>query len=141
MVHSDPRTSGKRRSGAAAVEFAVVLPLLGLFFFIAIDYSRIFYAYNVVANSARNGAFYASDPMNVRESPYASLEEAARADAGDLSPAPTVTSSEGVDSLGFGYVEVTVSYPFTTVTDYLGIGTTIKVTRTVRMRKSPLVPS
>jgi Flp pilus assembly protein TadG len=132
---------GVGRPGAAAVELAVVLPVLGLFFFIAVDYSRIFYAYTTVTNCARNGAFYASDSEYAKESPYQSIEEAALADAGDLSPSPNVTSAEGVDGDGNEYVEVTVSYAFRTVTNYVGMGTTVKVVRTVRMRKAPLTPS
>jgi Flp pilus assembly protein TadG len=129
-----------RRPAAAAVELAVVLPLLALFFFIAVDYSRIFYSYSIVSNCARNGAFYACDPMYAQDSPYQSVQEAALADAGDLSPTPTVTSAEGKDADGHAYVEVSVSYPFKTVTNYLGLGGTIQVERTVRMRKAPLTP-
>jgi Flp pilus assembly protein TadG len=135
---SPPRT---HRSGAAAVELAVVLPLLALFFFIAVDYSRIFYAYATVSTCARNGAFYASDSAYADDSPYQSVEEAALADASNLSPTPTVTSATGTDADGHDYVEVTVTYSFNTVTNYVGIGKTIQVVRTVRMRKAPLTPN
>mgnify|MGYP002625014827 FL=1 len=140
MRRSPTRNPRKKRSAVAAVELAILLPILLLFFAIAVDYSRISYHAVTVTNCARNGALYLCDPMNQQESKYESLEEATLADATDLTPQPTVTSSSGTDDEGHDYVEVTVSYPFKPVMSYLGLGSTVNVQRTIRMRKAPLTP-
>jgi Flp pilus assembly protein TadG len=129
-----------RRSGVAAVELAILLPLLAFLFVVAIDFARIFYYCVTVTNCARNGAVYACDTTSAMNSPYKSVQEAALADAGNLSPAPTVTSTTVSDANG-SYVEVTVTYQFTTITNYPGIPRTTNVTRTVRMRQVAAVPN
>src|SRR5262245_31310609 len=101
------RTHPERR-GAAAVEMAVLLPFLAFLFVIGVDWARIFYYSITVANCARNGALYASDLYSVVPSPYASMTDAALADAPNLSPQPTVTSASGVDADGNSYIECTV---------------------------------
>ena len=129
------------RRAAATVELAVLAPFLAFLFVAVVDYSRIFYHSLTVANCARNGALYASDPVAATESPYKSIQDAALADAGDLSPTPTVTSTSGTDDSGNPYVEVTVTHAFQTVVNYPGIPETTTITRTVRMRVSPTVPN
>jgi TadE-like protein len=48
---------GRRRTrGQALVEFALVIPLFLLLIFGIVDAGRLIYAYNTVANSARNSA-------------------------------------------------------------------------------------
>jgi Flp pilus assembly protein TadG len=132
---------GGERSGAAAVELALVLPLLAAFFLFTVDFARLYYHYTIVTNCARAGALYAADPTAAAESPFADYKAAALADAGDLEPTPTVSSSSGVDGDGNAFVEVTVSYPFTTVSAYPGLPNPINVTRTVRARLAPAMPS
>lgn len=129
------------RVGSSSVELALVLPILSLFFLIAVDFSRLYYHYNIVTNCARNGALYASDPTTSPESQYATLQDAALADATDLSPQPSVSSSLGADSAGNPYVEVTVAYPFHTISNYPGLPNPINLTRTVRMRVAPATPN
>ncbi len=129
------------RSGASAVELALVLPLLAAFFLFTVDFARLYYHYTIVTNCARAGALYAADPTAAAESPYADCKAAALADAGDLTPQPSVTSATGVDSDGNAYVEVTVSYPFTTVSGYPGLPNPLSVMRTVRARVVPAMPS
>lgn len=114
-----------------------MLPLLLFLFVVVMDYSRVFYASVIVANCARNGALYASDPNVANRSPYDTLEQAVAADARDLSEPMTVTSREGEDTHGYGFVEVTVTYPFRTVLTYPGIPSQIEIIRTVHMRKLP----
>src|SRR6478752_6554265 len=88
----------RRRRGAATVELSIVLPLLLFLFVATMDYSRVFYASVIVANCARNGALYASDPNIADRSPYETLQEAVQADASDLTQPLTVTSHEGDDT-------------------------------------------
>jgi Flp pilus assembly protein TadG len=132
------RSGGRdARAAASAVELALQLPLLTLLFLGTVDFARLFYHYSIVTNCARNGALYGSDPVAASESGYGSIQEAALADAGDLSPTPTVTSTDGTDPDGNAYVEVSVSYPFTTLTAYPGLPSPITLTRTVHMRIAP----
>jgi Flp pilus assembly protein TadG len=129
-----------RRGGAATVELAVVLPFLAFLFVIAVDYGRIIYYSVVVENCARNGAVYASDPVAQSQSPYASLQEAALADAPDLSPPPTITSANGTDASGNAYVDVTATWTFQTITSYPGVQRSTTLRRTVRTQVAPLSP-
>jgi len=128
----------RRRCGASAVELALLLPMLSLLFVFAVDFARLFYHYSIVTNCARNGALYASDPTAPLESPYANVTDAALADASNLSPQPTVTSTISADGSS---VQVTVTYPFSTITNYPGLSNPINLTRTVQMRIAPMQPN
>jgi Flp pilus assembly protein TadG len=134
-----PAASRLKRCGSSAVELALLLPLLGLLFLFTIDFARLYYHYSIVTNCARNGALYASDPRAPVESPYPNVTAAALADASDLTPQPTVSpptySSDG------STVQVTVTYPFTTISNYPGLPNPINLTRTVQMRVAPLAPN
>jgi Flp pilus assembly protein TadG len=125
------------RSAAAAVELAILLPFLAFLFVIAVDFARVFYYSQIVENCARNGALYASDPKAPNHHLYSSVQDAALADAGDLSPQPTVTSASGIDAAGNAYVQCTVSWQFQTITTYPGVPSTVNLTNTVQMRHAP----
>lgn len=140
MLRSSARRVRGTRPGIAAVELAVLLPLLAFLFVIAIDFARLFYFSLTVQNCARNGALYGSDPAGAGQSPYTSVSDAALSDAGNLSPAPTVTSKTVTDS-GSTYIEVTVAYPFSTITKYPGVPSSLTLTRTVKMRMTQAVPN
>lgn len=122
------------------VELAVLLPLLIFLFVIAVDFGRVFYYSLTLTNCARAGAMYASDPSTMAESSFASTEAAALADATNISPAPTVTSTNGVDATGQPYVEVTAAYQFKTITGFPGVPSQIELTRKVRMNVSVVSP-
>ena len=49
------------RFGAAAVEFAVVLPFLMFTVVVAVDFARVYRHAQVVMSAARNGALYGCD--------------------------------------------------------------------------------
>ena len=135
------RCSCSARRGAAAVELAILSPLLVFLGVAAVDFGRVFYDASIVANCARNGALYASDPLAASISSYSSLQAAALADATNLSPTPTVSSTTGTDSSGNSYVEVSVSYTFKTIFTYPGVPKTTVVVRKVRMGVSQVTPS
>jgi Flp pilus assembly protein TadG len=121
------------------VELAILLPFLAFIFVVAADYSRVFYASMIVNTCARNGALYGCDsPANAADT--TGIQNAALADAVNLTPTPTVTSTTGTDASGSEYVEVTVSFQFQTITNYPIIPNTVNLSRTVRMRVSPVVP-
>ena len=135
------RRKGRRgRRGVAAVEFALLLPILTLLFVLAVDFSRVYYSALTVTNCARAGAIWASDPKAQPESPFASMSAAALADATNLSPTPTVTSGTGTDALGQSYVEVTVTYNFKSITSYLGTKGNVTLARKVRTAVAPTIP-
>lgn len=130
--------SRPRRSGAAAVEMALLLPMLGLFFVCTVDFARLYYHSTIITNCARNGALYLSDPTAPLESPYPNYTAAALADASDLYPPPTVMAP---DYSTPGSVGLTVVYSFSTFTSYPGIPNPVNLTSTVRMRIAPLTPN
>ena len=133
-------THAGTRNGAAAVEFAVAFPLILVFFIGLCDLARVFYYSLAVANCARNGAAYLSDQVAAENSPYESVEEAALADAIDLSPTPTITTATGTDTAGDKYVQVTVSYPFTMASRLPWFSEMLQLRRTVRMRLARELP-
>ena len=94
-------------SGAAMVEFAIVLPLMALLVFGMIDFGRAFKFYNNLAQAVRDGARYgaAQDPPNPSQI-ITRVDAVFRDAAGATRPSTnaTVTLSE---------TQVTV-----TVTDY-----------------------
>lgn len=136
------RSRSRRQHGASAVELALLLPILGLLFVFAVDFARLYYHYSIVTNCARNGALYASDPTAPLESPYGSVTAAALADASNLNPQPTVPPPiYGTDSSGNPYVQVTVVYPFSTISNYPGLPNPINLTRTVQMRIASTLPN
>jgi hypothetical protein len=133
------RTSGRPvgRRGVACAELAVVLSTLVMIGVATSDYARSIYATVTVANCARNGALYSCDSAFAAGTPYATLQDAALADASGLSPTPTVTSANGTDASGNSYVDVTVSYQFQTTVNYPTIPNSLTITRTVRMAIAP----
>ena len=124
----------------AVVELAVLLPLLVFLFVITVDFARVYYFSLTLQNCARAGALYASDPHVADESPFASTQEAALADATNLSPPPTITEKSGTDASGRTYVEVTAAYTFGTLVDFPIIPNEIDVAKTVRMYISAIKP-
>jgi Flp pilus assembly protein TadG len=135
-----PPPSGNARRGAAASEFALVLPFLALLLLLAVDFTRIFYYSLTLADCARKGALYAADPVRMSESPYQSTQDAALADVSTWSPPPQVYSWYGADSNG-AFAEVTVSYTFSTIVSYPGVPSPVSLSRTVRMGVMPTTPN
>jgi hypothetical protein len=120
---------------------AVLLPFLVFIFLVTVDWARIFYFSVIIDNCARQGALYESDPVAATQSPYASVTDAALADASDLQPQPAVSTNNGVDEAGNPYIEVTVSWQFSTITNYPGINSVWNMSRTVRTRVAPVAPN
>jgi Flp pilus assembly protein TadG len=127
------------RRGVAAVELAIVLPLLAFLFVAAVDFGRVFYHYLTITNCAYSGAQYGSlDPTHAADP--AGIQTAALKDATNLSPTPDVSSVLAVDDDGNPAVQVTVTYAFQTVTRFPGIPSSMNITRTVQMRVAPTAP-
>lgn len=132
-----PGVVGGPRSGGAAVELAVLSPIFLLIFVLVLDFGRVFYYSQVIQNAATAGALYLSDPSAPSRQLYGSVTAAATADAGNLSPAPNVSSSSGTDAGGNGYVRCTVTWTFNMISVLPGVPTTKSLSRTVQMRSVP----
>jgi Flp pilus assembly protein TadG len=140
-VAQDAIARAKSRQAAAAVELALLLPVLTFLLIISVDFARLYYHYVTITNCARNGALWLADPVAQSTSKYATVDAAARADATNLDSSKlTVTSKTGVGGDGNPYVEVTVIYQFRLVTTYLGFNAQT-LSRTVRMRTAPITPN
>jgi Flp pilus assembly protein TadG len=124
------------RHGAAAVELAILLPVLCFLFVAIVDFARIIYADVILTNCASAGAVYASNPNIQPLSPFYNVnpsigaQNAALAEASNLSPAPSVSVVYGSSSGGPfnssgplipGYCQVTVTWTFQTIVDYQGL--------------------
>ena len=127
----------KNAAGVAVVELAVLLPFLAFITVIAIDWARIFHFTLTLNACARNGALYASDSVLAKQSPYADVSGAALAEAPNLNPRPTVAATYGEEG-GFAVVDVRVSMPFNTITNFPGVPASQIIAHTVRMRMAPI---
>lgn len=134
-----PARAGRR--GAAAVEFAVVLPLLMLLLLGGADFGRCFYSAMAVANAARAGAEYgamnrydasAQGPWQagVQQAAIDELSESALFDLGQL----TIVASNITEGDGSQRVEVQVTYPFRTIFSWIFIPSSLTLQQTVVMR-------
>lgn len=129
----------RHRGGIAAVELAVLLPLLAFLFVIGIDFARLFYPLVTITNAAHSGCVYGAQDK-VRAADAAEIAKKALADATDLTPPPTVKSVQGVDALGYPCLKVTVSWTFQTVSRFPAVPSTVELSRTVQMRIAPSDP-
>jgi Flp pilus assembly protein TadG len=128
------------RRGLAAVELALLAPFLTFMFLVAVDFCRVFYFSQAVTTGLRNGALYLSDPNGPDVSHYASLQAAVQGDADpSFASQLSVSTTTGTDSVG-DYTDVTVTFPFNTITGYPGFPQPLTLTRTARMRAAPAIP-
>jgi Flp pilus assembly protein TadG len=140
MIYQFPSRISRRRA-TAAVEAAIILPVILIFTAAIIDLGRMGKVADCVSNAARNGAQYgmanttaAADTVNIRKAAVTEM----RSDANNALPGvsgtnPTVTPTV-VTVNGTNYIKVTVSY---TVTMFFGYFNVTNITRTVQM---PMMP-
>jgi Flp pilus assembly protein TadG len=137
-----PLRSADTRRGAAAVEFALVLPILALLLVAGIDFGRVLYHAQTIENCARNGALYKSDPASPLLRKYADYRECAIADGSNLVPALTVDNVTVTSDAKESTVSVTVSYEVEMLCSYLKFNNDkVKLEKTVTMRVLPLTPN
>src|SRR5581483_2142348 len=116
---------------------------------IAADWARLFYYTICIEACARAGALYAADPAWAAQSPYATMQDAAKAEAPTLASDPnltvtgptpitiTVPAAGGGSSTRPG-VRVTATYTFSMYSGFsflnrFGVQKTQTLTRTVDM--------
>jgi uncharacterized membrane protein len=127
----------RRRGAAAAVELALTLPFLLLMVVAGIDFARVFYNAQVIAQCAHTGALFAANPDFADKTKYESIMAASLAGASNLQPEPAVSVRDGIDAIGNRYVEVTVSQPFRLICRYGVIPSELNIARTSRARLYP----
>jgi hypothetical protein len=133
----------------AAVELALLLPLLVFACMAAVDFARVIYAMVTLQNCARNGAlyeFYSAAGCSL-PSGWTSLSAAVQDDAGNLTV--TIPSTSGGNSNPYSpklgannYVTVTVQCDFSLLTlgsdrGFPSIGSTMTLTQSCSMPMPP----
>jgi len=135
MKHTSHFRPQRLRRGTAAVEFAIVAPLLMFIFVVAVDFSRAFYNAQIVADCARIGALYAANPDLGDKTSAESVQEIILSAAKDLKPLPTIAVSTFKEAT-IPYVEVTVTQTFN-LTCPLIVPSQYTLTRSARARLYP----
>ena len=110
-----------RDRGAAAVEFALVLPILLLLVLGILEFGRAYHVQTILSNAARDGVRV----MALQDSAAAAIAAAeTSASPLDLANADiVVTPTTGCSSAltGAGLASVTIKYPFSLVSGFLPI--------------------
>ena len=130
-----------QRGGAAAIEFAIVLPVLLTILLGASDFGRVSYSTIAIANAARSGAAYASMNPYDSSAPAAWTTNLTQAVTDELSQFTafdtsklTVTTTNVVEPGGLRRVSVQVTYPFKTLISWSSIPSSFNLQQTVVMR-------
>jgi Flp pilus assembly protein TadG len=139
MIAHGSRNRRSSRAALAALELVLVLPMLSYVSLVSVDYSRIFYAWATLADCSRNGALFASNSNYASSTSFTTYQQAAQAAAANLSPAPTVSLTNGTDASGNAYVKVTASYQFSTLSNYPAMGTFAVIPNSVTLTRSTVM--
>lgn len=125
MIHDQIQPPARYRDGVAAVEFALVCPLVLTVVLGAIDFGRIAYCHVAIVNAAGEGATYAS--MNNPLDPNWATAVKQRV----IDEAPTLNppiDSANIDvAIGDGVVQVTVEYDFEVIAPFFYIDKYTKI--------------
>jgi Flp pilus assembly protein TadG len=128
-----------KRSAAAALELAVVLPFLALMFAAAVDFGRVFHTTQVLQTAASDGAMYASGTSWAAASTTTPIDAARNAavSVGSRLDPPLRPDQVNVSIVG-NTATVTVTYDFPLLTGFLyPNGTQLQRTSTVRVAPRP----
>jgi Flp pilus assembly protein TadG len=121
----------QRDRGAAAVEFALVLPILLLFLMGTIEWGWFFFTHQRVVNAAREGARAGTLLPPPPLSTNAQVAAAAEAAAGDyLEAVGLIDQGVAADSAygmpdGSQAVRVVITYPYQSLTQFPGVSSLI----------------
>jgi Flp pilus assembly protein TadG len=117
--------------GAAAVEFALVLPILLLFVMGTIEWGWFFFTHQRVVNAAREGARAGTLVPPPPNGTTGAMQTAAETAAGNyltavgLTNTGVVANPSYVLSDGSQAVRVVITYPYTSLTQFPGISSLI----------------
>lgn len=129
-------------NGAAAVELAVVLPLLVFLTLATIDFGRIIHSYIVVSHAARAGAGYGSThrfttytrsswETQLRLAVQREMQNLSDFNAGDLQ----VTIETTTESSDCTRVAVEVHYPYQAAINWVGLPANVSLMRRLEVRQ------
>lgn len=145
MRINPPAIAKKGRRGAAAVEFALILPVLLTLILGCVDFGRFGYYYLAVTNAAHAGSqnammnnFTASTQSTWAANASTAAKDEMTSQTGYNSASLTVTTTTSTDVNGLKRVQLTASYPFTTLVNWnlsgLAIPHTFTLARKVEVR-------
>ena len=127
--------------GAAAVEFAIVLPLLVTVLLGATDFGRLSHSTIAIANAARSGAEYASMNPFHNSTQAAWIAGTTQAVSNELSQSAAFDTSKLVvvvsnveEAGGLRRVGVEVTYPFETMITWPSLPSSFDLRQTVVLR-------
>lgn len=146
------RKTCNSRRGSSFIEFALLLPLLGMIMVGAIDFARVFSAAMTTADATRAGVQYGVH-SNVYSVNSVAIKQAAQRDAVNLLTPMTVTNSTYCKCLNSAataklncatvtcsegapqvYVEVLASNTFSTMFRFPGVPHTLEIQQSTRYR-------
>jgi Flp pilus assembly protein TadG len=130
------------RSGIAATELAVTLPILMLMALACADFGRVMHHYQIVSNAARTGAetgamrkfttlTRAEWENEVRQAVVEELAGLPAFDEGSLDYALNTT----MDANNLATVEIEISYPFTSAVAWPGLPHELELKALSRVRQ------
>ncbi len=131
-----PYGAGRGQRGQAAVELALLLPVLLLIVVGIVDLGRAYRAAVMLTNAAHQGAVYGSSSATAA-SDADEIRDIVLADAATIGGSVAVTSDVDTDPYGSLRVSVTASYTFTPLFPYPGLPQSVAIVRTATMRVNP----
>lgn len=146
-VRRRPRSLRREEHGVAAIELAVVLPMLILMAIGAVEFGRVYFTAITVANAATAGAQYGAQSSGSADPDF--IRQVARNDANDQTlvvnsnstcrcPDSETPVDCSIACAGYGYpqffIEVTTSKTLSLLFNYPGLPPAIPVSRTVTIR-------
>jgi len=123
----------RRRPAAAAVELALVLPLLALFVAMIVDYARVLHATQVLDSAADDAAAYAT---KTAVNPSATDPGTTAACAAGAALNPPLRADQVTITTSGGMTTVTVVYDFPLILSFLSPGG-VSLQRTVCRATTP----
>jgi len=139
-VRSPSQQPRSRRRGVAAVEMAIILPLVVTIILGCVDLGRFAHAYIAVNNAARTGAGFAClHPFTstTRSNWHRQIRQTVETELGprfDTSKIDVPLPEVSVEPDGRRRVRVEVSYPFETIVGWPMLPTEMNLKRAVEMR-------
>lgn len=127
--------AGKRHA-AAAIELALVLPILLTVFVASVDFARVFYNTQMITDCAHTTALFAANPDLADKTAFEAAAEIGQRCVQELNPPPRIEIVNHTEDEAYPYVEVTVTQAFTLVSP-LAFRAKYKVKRTARARLYP----
>lgn len=134
------RRRRREERGAAAVEFALVMPILLMLVMGIIDFGYMINRSSMITNAARDGAREASlqgDLAMIRQAAENSLQDVpgATISVTCTKPAGGACASYDTDAVSGGVAQVTIDYTHEMITPIsMFFGDSVDVSRTARMR-------